>query len=254
MPESDPTKRFSDRVEDYARYRPSYPAAAVDWLIERAGLVPGGEVADVGAGTGISARLLLERGLTVSAVEPNDAMRGAAEAALGGLPGFTAVAGTAEATTLPEASVDLVLAAQAFHWFDAVAFAAEAARILRPGRAVALMWNTRLTTGSPFAEGYEALLLDHGTDYRKVHHHRLTEADFGSFFAGAYETAAFPYAQRFDFPALRGRLLSSSYTPPPGHRDHGSMLDALALLFEQTAEGGEVVFAYETEVYVGRVG
>ena len=210
-PRPDPTARFSDRVADYVRHRPGYPAAMVDALVARAGLAPGDAVADVGAGTGLSTAPLLDRGLTVHAVEPNAPMREAMEALLGDRPGFHAVAGTAEATTLPDASVDAVAAGQAFHWFRPEAARREFARVLRPGGAVALFWNERLVSETPFLRAYEDLLLRYGTDYAQIDHRQVDAERLAAFFEGPFETLTFPNEQRFDFEGLRGRLLSSSY-------------------------------------------
>src|SRR5437899_1233764 len=132
------TERFTDRVADYVRFRPHYPPAVFAELRDRLGLGAGSSVADVGSGTGISARPLLEMGCTVFAVEPNAAMRSAAEQWLGDFPRFQSIAGTAEATTLAEHSVDAVVAAQAFHWFDAASARREFQRILKPRGWVAL--------------------------------------------------------------------------------------------------------------------
>ena len=164
---SDPTARFTSRVDDYVRARPGYPPEVVRLLETECALGPGKSVADVGSGTGILTRDLLETGATVYAVEPNAAMREAAEAALEPLSppgergrgeGFVSLAATAEATTLPDAAVDLVIAAQAFHWFDRDAARQEFSRILREPRWVALVWNERAESGTPFLEGYETLL------------------------------------------------------------------------------------------------
>jgi len=252
----DPTRRFSDRVADYVRYRPGYPEALLRALEEEAGLGPGSTVADVGSGTGISTELLLRSGATVFAVEPNDAMRAAAEARLGAEPRFRSVAGTAEATTLPDASVDLVAAGQAFHWFDRERFRAECRRVLRPsseGDRIALFWNARQTESTPFLREYEALLRRFGTDYERVDHLRLGPADFDPFFGGPYESRRYPSEQVFDFEGLRGRLLSSSYTPGPGHPDHEPMLAELRRLFDRHQEGGRVRFEYDTELHLGRL-
>ena len=116
--EPDPTRRFSNRVDDYVRYRPHYPPGVLDRLREGIALTPRTVIADVGSGTGISTELFLQNGNTVFAIEPNPEMRAAAERLLGGRPNFHSVRGTAEATTLPDGSVDCVVAAQAFHWFD----------------------------------------------------------------------------------------------------------------------------------------
>lgn len=251
---TEPTERFSNRVESYVRARPSYPPALLDLLAERCGLSAQAVVADIGSGTGILTRLLLDHGSAVYAVEPNAAMRGAAEAALGGYPGFTSVAATAEATTLLDSSVDLVTAGQAYHWFDPPRARREFARILRPGGYVALIWNDRRPGGTPFLEGYEQLLLTYGTDYTTVTHTRISEADLQGFFGAApLQRAAFPNRQTLDLEGLRARLVSSSYTPAPGQPGHAEMLEALAALFAQHQVAGLVAMDYDTLVFYGRL-
>lgn len=250
---TDPTARFSDRVANYVRHRPGYPAAVLEILRRETGLAPAHVVADVGSGTGISARLFLEHGNPVFAVEPNAEMRAAAEALLAGRAGFRSVDGTASATGLPDRSVDYVVAAQAFHWFDAAAAAAEWGRILRPGGWRVLLWNTLSTDASPFLRGYEALLREHGTDYAAVNHEDTVGEDALRTALGAgFRRRSVPNQQRFDFAGLRGRLLSSSYAPAEGHPRHPAMMEALERLFRERSRDGEVVFEYETEVYFGR--
>ena len=252
---SDPTQRFSSRVEDYIRYRPSYPSAIVELLRRECGLTPRWTVADVGSGPGNLSRLFLENGNRVLAVEPNREMREAGERFLGGHPGFESVEGAAEATGLPEGSVDLVVAGQAFHWFDGDRARREFRRILRPPRWVALVWNERRVAGAPFLEAYERLLEAHGTDYAEVRHRdaadtRALEAFFGP---GGYVTASFENAQVFDLDGLRGRLLSSSYAPLAGQPGHEEMLAGLRAVFTEHQEGGTVAFEYDTRVYYGRI-
>jgi ubiquinone/menaquinone biosynthesis C-methylase UbiE len=257
----DPTRRFSDRVANYVRYRPGYPEALLATLVSEAGLGPesgsGSAVADVGSGTGISTELLLRAGGEVYAVEPNAEMRAAAEARLGGEPRFHSVAGTAEATTLPSASVDLVAAGQAFHWFDVERTRAELARILRDtpaGRAqVALFWNSRRTDASPFLRAYEELLQRFGTDYAEVDHTKIGADTLERFFGERYEKLVFLSHQDFDSEGLQGRLLSSSYAPGPGHPHHEPMLAALRRIFDQNQEEGRVRFVYDTKLYLGRL-
>jgi SAM-dependent methyltransferase len=251
---TNPTERFTDRVKTYVRARPSYPPEALDLLAASCGLVPQAAVADVGSGTGILTRLLLDRGTTVYAVEPNAAMRAAAEAALGGEPGFTSIAATAEATTLPDRSVDLITAGQAFHWFDPELTRREWIRILRPGGWVALIWNDRRAIGTPFLEAYEQLLQTHGTDYANVNHRRISEDNLQAFFgAEPLQRATFPYRQTLDLPGLQARLVSSSYTPAPGHPDHAEMLTGLAAIFAAHQTGGLVHLDYDTTVFYGRL-
>ncbi|HVO21327.1 MAG TPA: class I SAM-dependent methyltransferase [Anaeromyxobacter sp.] len=249
----DPTHRFTDRVADYVRYRPGYPLALLDWLRAEHGVTAAWEVADLGAGTGISSRLFLEAGHAVVAVEPNAAMRAAALEALGSSPRFRAVDAPAEATTLPEKSVDLVVAAQAFHWFDHEAVRKEWARILRPAGLALVLWNSRRTGGTPFLDGYEDLLRAHALDYALVAERYSDEAYMRGWFGAGFRAArTFENRQVLDLAGLRGRVLSSSYVPGPGHPGHAPLLEALARLFDRTQVGGHVTIEYQTRAYLGR--
>ena len=249
---TDSTQRFTDRVADYVKYRPSYPQEVVSFLHETCGVAPSAQVADIGAGTGISARLFLDAGHPVVAVEPNQAMRAAANAWLAPYANFRSVAGTAEATTLDDASVDLVIAAQAFHWFDPLTTRREFARILRPQGRVALFWNSRLLDGSPFLAGYEVLLRQYGVDYTEVAERYPDDAAMAAWFGDAFShKGSFPNLQRLDFDGLKGRLMSSSYAPKAGHPNHEPLLVALRDLFDRTAHNGMVEFGYTTCVYAG---
>jgi SAM-dependent methyltransferase len=251
---ADPTGRFTDRVDDYARYRPSYPSELLDLLREEMGLRPEHVVADVGSGTGILTELLLANGNRVFAVEPNRAMARAAEEKLGGDPRFRSVDGRAEATGLPSGEVDLAVAGQAFHWFDAARAGEEFRRILRPGGGAALVWNIRRVDTTPFLRDYEAFLRQWGTDYGEVSARYRDEAALRAFFGpGGYRTRRFDYRQGFDLAGLRGRLLSSSYTPAAGDPRREPMLLALAELFEVHQREGRVAFEYDTWVYYGRL-
>lgn len=245
-------ERFNGRVADYVRYRPDYPPALLEWLRREHHVDTGWKVADIGAGTGISSRMFLDAGHPVTAVEPNAAMRAAAEQWLGGFPGYREVDGTAEATTLADASADLISAAQAFHWFDPVAVKPEWARILRPNGLVAVYWNSRPLQGTAFLEGYEALLGEYGTDYAHVAERYGSDADMREWFAAGFRgMASFPHRQQLDFDGLRGRLLSSSYAPAAGHPRHEPMLEALRRLFDATAQNGKVDFDYNTRAFAG---
>lgn len=251
---SDSTLRFTDRVADYVRYRPTYPARLIDWLRDSFGINPGWLVADVGAGTGISSELFLDAGHRVIAVEPNSAMREAAAQRLGSRQEFRTVGGRAEDTGLPDRSVDLICAAQSFHWFDQQAIRYEFARILRSGGLVAVFWNSRRLTGSPFLEQYEQLLLDYGTDYRQVADRYPNDQQMKDWFRDGYwGRTCFENCQSLDYESLRGRLLSSSYVPQPGHERYQPMLQALQRLFEACAEQGRVEMFYDTRVFIGSV-
>jgi SAM-dependent methyltransferase len=251
---NDATQRFSDRVENYVLYRPDYPAALPGWLHDTCGWPTHALVADIGAGTGISARMFLDAGHTVVAVEPNASMRQAAQAWLGAKPGFRAVDGRAEATTLPDHSVQAVVVGQAFHWFDVDASRAEFRRILKPGGLAAIFWNTRRLTETPFLVGYERLLLDYGIDYLSVAGRYADDDTMEHYFgAGFIAKASFPHTQRLDFEQLRGRLLSSSYVPQAEHPRHAPMLAALRALFDATASDGAIDFDYDTRIFAGRM-
>lgn len=248
----DSTSRFSSRVADYIKYRPSYPKDIVPFLHDTCGVGNDAVVADIGAGTGISTKMFLDAGHTVIAVEPNSPMLDAAVEWLGGYPGFRFVSGTAESTNLPNSSVDLVIAAQAFHWFDPPKASREFGRILRPGGLIALFWNSRLLTGSAFLEGYEALLRRWGVDYSEVAERYSDDAAMAEWFADRFlHKAAFANVQVLDFEGLSGRLSSSSYAPKPGHPNHDPMMAALRELFDRTARNGTVDFEYSTRIYVG---
>jgi len=246
------TERFSSRVEDYVRSRPSYPSAAIDLLETRCGLSPAAVVADIGSGTGILTELLLASGAQVIGVEPNDAMRAAAEARLGARARFRSVKGTAEATTLPPASIDLLVAGQAFHWFDVDQARREALRLLRSAGFAALLWNERPPQATGFLADYEALLLRHAAEYAQITSSRADEASMRAFFGGAMELETFPNRQSFDFEGLKGRLMSSSYAPEPGHPQHEPMMAGLRELFGRHQQRGQVVFPYRTLVYFGQ--
>jgi SAM-dependent methyltransferase len=251
---TDPTKRSSSRVENYVRYRPSYPPAVLSLLREACGLNDWSVIADVGSGTGILSSLLLSSGATVYGIEPNDEMRSAGEAALAGLAGFHSVAATAEATGLPSSSIDIVTAGQAFHWFEPVATRQEFRRILRPEGWVVLVWNERSAAGNPFLDGYEAALQKYSDEYQIVNHRNVTPESLTSFFReGDPQLAIFPNSQSFDLDGLIGRALSSSYAPDTGHPNHEPMLWALRELFMSQEVGGRVEFLYDTQVYYGRV-
>jgi SAM-dependent methyltransferase len=251
---SDSTRRFSNRVENYVRFRPGYPAGVIDTLREEARLTPAAVVADIGSGTGISSDLFLRNGNTVIGIEPNAEMRQAAEERFRNEPRFRSVAATAEATTLEAASVEFVVAGQAFHWFDLESTRREFARILRHDGWVVLIWNVRRTDSSKFLIAYEALLNRYGTDYSAVRHENIDQSVLRKFFAGDFTFRSLPNEQRFDLEGVKGRLLSSSYAPTEEHPSFRPMIDELERAFRDHAVGNQVCFEYDTELYFGHVG
>jgi ubiquinone/menaquinone biosynthesis C-methylase UbiE len=253
MPVQDPTARFSSRVEKYVLYRPSYPEGVVLLLQKQCGLTSDSVIADVASGTGIFTRLLLENGNRVFGVEPNADMRRAGEEYLASFSRFTSVAGTAEATSLPDHSVDFVTAAQAAHWFDRAKARREFVRILKPGGCAVLIWNERETDSTPFLRDYEKLLLTYGTDYKEVRHERTTDEIDGFFAPSAFQSAVLEMRQDCDYDALEGRLLSSSYIPSAGHASYKPMLEELRRIFDRHQVNGQIVLAYVTRVYYGQI-
>lgn len=250
----DSKQRFSSRVADYVRYRPGYPAAILDPLREQCGLTPASVVADIGSGTGLLSRLFLENGSAVYGVEPNAEMRAAGEEFLRGYPKFHSIAASAEETTLPDASVDFVVAGQAFHWFNPEAAHREFARILKSGRWVAVIWNERRVETSALLRAYEDLLRKCSPDYAEVsakYPEALRMAEF--FGPNQVRQRTFPNEQLFDFDGLRGRLLSSSYSPPKDHPNHEPMLAALRRIFDAHNEDGRVRIEYTAHLYYGRL-
>jgi SAM-dependent methyltransferase len=246
-----PTERFTSRVDDYERSRPDYPREVLATLQREHGLTSAHVIADIGSGTGLSAQAFLDNGNVVYAVEPNEAMAAAAARRFT-CPAFHDVRGRAEATTLADRSIDFIVAGQAFHWFDPAATAVELRRVLRPDGRLAVVWNLRRLDGTPFLRGYEALLQRWGTDYRRVSERYAEPRALAAVFGGDhYRRHRFAHLQVFDREGLRGRLLSSSYTPPAGHPGHAPMLSALDALFAAHAENGRVRFEYDTELYVG---
>lgn len=247
------TERFSDRVENYIKYRPSYPTGLIDLLKHACGLSKSSAVADIGSGTGIFATSLLPHAKTVYGVEPNREMREAAERLLGSYPNFKSIPAPAEDTTLEPRSIDLITVAQAFHWFDPHKTRTEFVRILKPGGWTALIWNERLVDATPFLRAYEDLLLRFATDYDQVDHRRIDESIISTFFNGnKVELATFENCQRFNEEGLRGRLFSSSYAPSEGHSNHKPMMESLSRIFATHAVNGLVSFDYKTKVFYGQ--
>lgn len=253
-PPLDSTTRFSNRVENYVRYRPTYPEGVLQILREETSLTPDSVIADIGCGTGISSELFLKNGNTVFGVEPNTEMRQAAENYLHQYANFHSIAAQAESTTLLAHSVDYVVAGQAFHWFHREQARAEFARILRPGGWCVLMWNSRRIDSTPFLRGFESLLKTYGTDYQQIQHKNIDAPVLQAFFAREASTARSIYnEQRFNFEGLKGRLLSSSYVPTEEDPNYQPMLYELERLFREFAERDQVCFEYDTELYFGHL-
>lgn len=246
-----PVELFSDRVENYVKYRPSYPEKVLDALRAACDLHGSSVIADIGAGTGIFTGLLLGLGCQVFAVEPNDEMRRAAQQRHAENPLFQSVAGAAEQTGLAAESVDLITVAQAFHWFRTVETRQEFQRILRPHGWVALIWNQR-KTDEPFQKAYDSLLHKHAPDYN-VSNHRNVDDDMIKDFLGreAYNDFVFGNRHWLDLDGVKGRLQSASYTPTPDLPGFDPLMAELEVIFGDHAINGQVAFDYETKLYIG---
>jgi SAM-dependent methyltransferase len=248
-----PTARFSDRVENYLKYRPHYPDEITAYLKEKTVLKKDSIVADIGSGTGFSTELFLKNGNTSYGVEPNKAMREAGEQYLSSYKNFISVDGTAENTTLESGLIDIISAGQAFHWFNHPLSKKEFQRIAKPGGYLILIWNVRHFIDAGFAVDYENLLTEFGTDYKEVEHKTITNDDYDEFYSGKYITSTFENKQLLDFGGLKGRLLSSSYAPGEESSNYHPMIKKLKEIFDKYQSGGTVKMKYTTEIYWGRI-
>lgn len=250
----DPTKRFSDRVAYYIKYRPQYPAQILEVLTTDCGLTLTSVIADIGSGTGFLAERFLENGNTVFGVEPNDEMRQAGENLLAHYDNFISINGSAEATTLTSSSFDFVTAGQAFHWFDVERCKKEFARILKSTGWAVLIWNDRKTNATEFLKAYEELLVKCSTDYQQVDHKKVDAGILTQFFGDKdFSVRIHDNYQILDYEGLEGRLLSSSYVPAKGHPKYPAMLAELKQLFANFQKDGKVILEYETKMYFGQL-
>ena len=247
----DSTKNFSGLADTYTAGRPAYAAEFVHSLYTEHGFSPQTVIADIGAGTGKFAKQLLDRGSTVYCVEPNDDMRETAAQELGCYSGFHAVRGTADATGLPDASVDFVTTAQAFHWFDPDAFRAECGRILKPGGKAFLIWNLRDMTAELNRHSYE-IHVKYCPRF-KGFGGGIQENDprIGRFFGGAYDCVVFEHPLCYDRENFLNRSLSGSYSLRAGDPAYVAYLAALGTLFDEYAENGILTMPNQTVVYYG---
>ena len=245
----DPTERFSSRVENYAKYRPGYPDSLLPFMRDGLGLTPDMEVADVGSGTGLLTNLFVENGNNTFAVEPNQPMREAGEDWLGGRANFHSQDGRAEATGLPDNSVDMIVAGQAFHWFDIEQTRPEFARILRDEGYVGLIWNRRAKHTS-FLREYVELLEKYAPTYKDIIESHFESGRFKQFFAPeSVKTKTLSNAQRMTLDAFKGRLESASYCPSPGDENYVALMRALDKLFAQYEQDDKVSFDYDTLIF-----
>jgi SAM-dependent methyltransferase len=251
---TDPTERFSSRVDNYIKYRPHYPGKVIETLQKECGLVSSSLIADVGSGTGALTELFLQNGNRVLAVEPNREMRKAAERLLCGYPGFRSVDARAEATCVDADTADFVVVGQAFHWFDLRQARIEFRRILKRSGWAMVVWNEREFETTPFLVAYDQLLQTHAPDYARARHKSVYDTGLADFYGAAgFLTRAFNFRQDLDYPGVVGRLLSSSYTPERDHPNHDPMIAELAKIYQAHQVNGRVTFDYVTRMYYGRM-
>ena len=248
------TARFSSRVDDYAKYRPHYPVEILDLLAAKCDMTPESVIADIGSGTGILTKLFLENGNPVIGVEPNEEMREAGESYLAEFARFKSVNGTSEATRLPGRAIDIIVAGQAFHWFDQVKSRVEFQRVLHDEGWVVLVWNDRRIDSTPFLRDYESLLQEFATDYNEINHKNVNDrAVLTAFFGASPDYANFDNVQRFNFESLMGRLNSASYMPSRNDPGYAAMRQRTREIFDAHQSDEQVAFDYDTRVYYGRM-
>lgn len=251
---TDPTKRFSDRVDNYLKYRPRYPKELLNFLIEEKIIKRSSILADIGSGTGFFTKLLIESGSQVFGVDPNKEMREAAEEFLREFPNYTSINGTAEATTLEDNSVDIITVAQAFHWFDREKTREEFLRILKQDGYLALIWNNRIKEDIPFQIEYNDLLNKYCSGHDNTNHYNITYDEIVEFYGGS-EVQIFSCKnyQILDFKGLKGRLFSSSYTPKENEPNYKPVITALKVLFDKYQVNGQITMEYKTKMYYGKM-
>jgi SAM-dependent methyltransferase len=250
----DGKQRFTHRASEYATGRPTYPGGVLDRLKTLIGFDASWQVADIGAGTGLASRLFLENGNAVTCVEPNAAMRAFAESQLGKFDRLRILDGSAEQTGLEASSIDLVVAAQAFHWFDTRAFALECLRVLTDRGQVMLIRNNKPTDSSSFASDYEAFERAHAIDRHVViDKQTLSEQTIPNWFDPATLVSfTLPNHQPCDFDTLLSRVVSFSSMPTRGHERFEAMVQDLRALFDRYQQSGQITITYQTCAYVGR--
>ena len=248
----DPKIRFSNRVDNYIKYRPSYPKEAVEFIISEFNITKESCIADIGSGTGIFTRLLSDYPGIIYAVEPNPEMRLAGESFLNGCSSFVSVDGSAESTELENNSVDLITVAQAFHWFDLEKAKREFIRILKYEGNVLLIWNRR-KSDTDFLIDYDSILKRYANDYNEVNHKNIDDTVLKDFFNNGFHKKKFANTQKFDYQSLLGRLFSSSYSPVPGDENYPVITSKLEELLMKYNKAGFVDFNYETEMIWGQL-
>ncbi|MCX7833564.1 MAG: class I SAM-dependent methyltransferase [Ignavibacteria bacterium] len=245
-------ERFNNRVNYYLKYRPSYPAKIIDILKEEIGFNETFDIADIGSGTGLLSKLFVNLGNIVYGVEPNDEMREAAEKIFSENYNFISIKGTAENTTLANECVDLITAAQSFHWFNTEQAKNEFKRILRKNGYVVIIFNVR-KNNTPFMKAYNNLQENMNSDYKQVRLENVKRKHISEFFNGKkFIERHLENSQELDFPSLKGRLLSCSYVPLTG-QENKRVIKELKSIFDKYNKKNKVTIEYQTKIYIGKL-
>jgi len=250
---SNATTRFSTKAEVYAKARPRYPAFVVAFLESQGVLQPGSTIVDLGSGTGLSAQPFVEAGYAVIGVEPNDPMRTEGDKFLAHYRNFRSVKGSSEATTLPDQSTDVVLAAQVFHYFDIDKTRLEAQRILRPPGWFVAMWNHRNHQSTELHRQYEAILRRYCPEYLILADLYRSPTRAAAFYTHGYHDATLPNQQQLSWELFEARIESSSYIPKPNQPEYAPFMAEMKQLFDTHAHDGLVQFDLEIWIHWGQL-
>lgn len=248
------TELFTPTVTDYVKYRPSYPKEVLKTLIDECHLTKNSVIADVGSGTGLLSKLFLDYGSQVYGVEPNEAMRKAAEIYLISNPNFKSINGTAEETSLKNDTIDLITVGTAFHWFDPDKTKAEFKRILKSRGFVLLVWNVRNIEQSDFLKDYEKIILEYCPSYSRSNPDNFDITVVERFFSPhKMKECSFPNTQQFDWDGIKGRLASTSYSLRPGDTNYDEMVEKLKSIYEKHQKNNYIEYLYDTKMYFGHL-
>jgi SAM-dependent methyltransferase len=249
-----PKERFSNRAENYVKYRPHYPIEILDFLKKEICCQKEDVISDIGSGTGILSELFLKNGNVVFGVEPNKKMREAGKEYLKNYENFKSNDGSAENTGLANESIDMIVVGQAFHWFDVLKCKTEFQRILKNKKNVLLIWNERILDDSGFMSDYESIIQKCIKDYGEVTHRRVDENKIKLFFStDQLNLKCFHNSQKLDFDGLMGRTLSASYTPTEDSSYFNMFREDLKNIFSKFQKGGIVEMIYKTKLYWGNL-
>ena len=250
---TDNTQRFSGKAGVYAKARPNYAQDFFDWLYSNYVLTSDTVIADIGSGTGLLTKALVEKDIHVYAVEPNEDMRNVAESSLKDNKYFHSINGTAESTGLPEGSIDIITVAQAFHWFDVEAFKKECKRILRPQGKVVLVWNQR-DSASYFVKVNSEIFKKYCPNFTGFSG-GIEENDnnIELFFDKKYSRFHFTNNLTFDKDGFINRCLSASYALKKSDEKFDIFVQELEVLFNSYSEAGLLTMPNETVAYVGEL-